>query len=36
MIVIGVLWALSVAFLCGLAPSVQAARWSVAEALRAR
>jgi putative ABC transport system permease protein len=33
---IGVLWALAVAFLGGLMPSIQAARWSVAEALRAR
>ena len=36
MIGVGVLWALAVAFLGGLLPSVRAARWSVAEALRAR
>ena len=33
---IGVLWAMVVALLGGLMPSIQAARWSVAEALRAR
>ena len=33
---IGVLWAMVVAFLGGLMPSIQAARWSVADALRAR
>ena len=33
---IGVLWAMVVAILGGLMPSIQAARWSVAEALRAR
>jgi putative ABC transport system permease protein len=36
MVGIGVLWAVAVAFLGGLMPSIQAARWSVAEALRAR
>jgi putative ABC transport system permease protein len=36
MIGMGVLWALGVAFLGGLMPSIQAARWTVAEALRAR
>jgi putative ABC transport system permease protein len=36
MIGIGVAWALAVAFLGGLVPSLQAARWSVADALRAR
>jgi ABC-type antimicrobial peptide transport system permease subunit len=33
---IGVLWAMVVAVLGGLMPSIQAARWSVADALRAR
>jgi ABC-type antimicrobial peptide transport system permease subunit len=36
MIGIGVLWALAVAFLGGLLPSVRAARWTVVDALRAR
>jgi putative ABC transport system permease protein len=36
MIGIGVLWALGVAFLGGLLPSIRAARWTVADALRAR
>ena len=36
MIGMALLWALAVAFLGGILPSVQAARWSVAEAMRAR
>ena len=36
MIGMGVLWALAVAFLGGILPSLQAARWTVAEAMRAR
>jgi putative ABC transport system permease protein len=36
MVGMGLLWALAVAFLGGLVPSIQAARWTVAEALRAR
>jgi ABC-type antimicrobial peptide transport system permease subunit len=36
MVGIGLLWAIAVAVLGGLMPSIQAARWSVAEALRAR
>jgi len=36
MIGIAVLWAIAVAVLGGILPSIQAARWTVAEALRAR
>jgi putative ABC transport system permease protein len=36
MIGMGLLWALAVAFLGGLLPSVRAARWTVAQAMRAR
>ena len=36
MIGMGLLWALAVAFLGGLLPSIQAACWTVAEAMRAR
>jgi hypothetical protein len=36
MIGTAILWALAVAILGGIAPSIQAARWTVAGALRAR
>jgi len=36
MIGMAMLWAIAVAFLGGILPSIQAARWTVSEALRAR